>query len=191
MATADSPTPAEVGGPDVAAFVDGGSAVGAWVLEPAATRVEFHTTSMWGFQKVHGRFASVSGGGSVGPDGAVTGELAIEAASLDTKIGQRDKHLRSKDFFDVTQHPTVTYTVDGISPRDGNRVEVVGALTAHGQQRPLRFEAAVTEATADAVTFEAKLEVDRSQFGMTWSPLKVASMKNRVVVSVRFRRADA
>ncbi len=189
MATADSPTPAEVGGPPVAAFVAGGSATGTWVLDPDATRVEFHSTSMWGMAKVHGQFTSVSGGGSVGPDGAATGELAIEASSLDTKNKKRDKHLRSKDFFDVTQHPTVTYSVDGISPQDGNRVEVVGALTAHGQRRPLRFVAAVTEAAVDAVTIEAELDVDRSQFGMMWSPLKVASMNNRIVVTARFRRS--
>jgi polyisoprenoid-binding protein YceI len=186
--TADG-TPAEVGGQSVADFVAGGSAAGAWVLDPDATRVEFHSTSMWGMAKVHGRFASVSGGGSVGPDGAATGEVAIEASSLDTKNKKRDKHLRSKDFFDVTQYPTVTYEVEGVSPQDENRVEVLGALTAHGQRRPLPFVATVTEAAADAVTFDAELDVDRSQFGMMWSPLKVASMNNRIVVSARFRRA--
>jgi polyisoprenoid-binding protein YceI len=186
VATADIPTP---GGSAVAALVADGSATGEWVLDQDATRVEFHSTSMWGLAKVHGRFTSVSGEGSVGPDGAVTGELAVEASSLDTKNSRRDKHLRSKDFFDVTRHPTVTYAVDGISPQDGNRVEIDGALTARGQRRPLRFTAAVTEATADAVTVEAELDVDRSQFGMTWSPLKVASMHNRVVVNARFRRA--
>jgi polyisoprenoid-binding protein YceI len=187
--SADNSTPAEVGGPQVAALVAGGSVAGAWVLDPSATRVEFHSTSMWGMAKVHGWFASVSGSGSVGSDGAATGEIAIDASSLDTKNKRRDNHLRSKDFFDVTQHPTVTYAVDGISPQDGNRVEVLGALTAHGRRRPLPFMAAVTEATADSVTIEVELDVDRSQFGMMWSPLRVASMHNRIVVSARFRRA--
>jgi polyisoprenoid-binding protein YceI len=126
---------------------------------------------------------------TVGSDGAATGEIAVDASSLDTRNTRRDNHLRSKDFFGVTQYPTVTYAVDGMSPQDGNRVEVDGALTAHGQRRPLRFMAAVTEATADSVTIEAELDVDRSQFGMTWNLLRMASMHNRIVVSARFRRA--
>jgi polyisoprenoid-binding protein YceI len=79
--------------------------------------------------------------------------------------------------------------VEGISPQDGNRVEIQGALTVRGQRRPLPFVATVTEATADAVTVEAELDVDRSQFGMKWRPLGVASMKNRIVVNAHFRRA--
>ncbi|WP_165486124.1 YceI family protein [Frankia sp. Cppng1_Ct_nod] len=190
MATVDRPTPAAVGGQPVAAFVAGGSATGTWTLDPASSRVEFHSKSMWGMAKIHGHFTSVGGKGSVGPSGTATGELTIEASSLDTKHKKRDTHLRSKDFFDVTQYPTITYTVDRISPLDGNRVEVLGVLTVRGQSQPLPFTATVTNATADAVAIEAELDVDRSRFGIGWSPMKVASMNNRIVVSAHFRRAD-
>jgi polyisoprenoid-binding protein YceI len=173
-----------------AALVADGTAVGDWTLDPAATRIEFHTASMWGLAKVHGWFTTVSGSGRVTADGAVTGEVVIDAASVDTKNKRRDDHLRSDDFFDVAQHPTITYTVEGIVPTDSDQVEVRGTLTARGQSESLPFKATVTEATADTVTLEAELNVDRSRFGMTWSPMKVATMHNRVVVKARLRRAS-
>jgi polyisoprenoid-binding protein YceI len=172
-----------------ASLVADGTAAGDWTLDPAATRIEFHSASIWGLVKVHGWFTTVSGSGRVTPDGAVTGELVVDAASLDTKNKRRDDHLRSADFFDVASHPTVTYTVEGVVPADGDQVEVRGTLAARGQSESLPFKATVTEATADAVTLEAEVNVDRARFGMTWSPMKVATTQNRVVVKARLRRA--
>lgn len=188
MTTSSTPDSADVSGPSVAAFVADGSAVGTWTLDSAASRVEFHSTSMWGMAKIHGHFDVVSGTAAVAPEGAVTGSVAVETASLDTKIGKRDKHLRSADFFDVARYPTATYSVESVSPLDGNLVDVAGTLAVRDQSQPLSFTAKVTEATPEAVTIEAELTVDRSQFGMLWRPLKVASLDNRVVVTARFQR---
>lgn len=189
MTTANTPTP-DSGGPSVATFVTSGAASGAWTLDPAATTIDFHSTSIWGLAKVHGRFGEVSGAGSVAPDGTASGKITVDAASVDSKNKRRDEHLRSKDFFDVTGHPTITYDVRGISPLEGGRAQVQGVLTARGVSRPLEFAATVTEATADAVVIEAELTVDRSTFGMTWSPLKMATTQNRIVVHARFDRAS-
>lgn len=173
----------------VAAFVADGGAVGAWTLDAAASRVEFDTKSMWGLAKVHGGFGSVSGSGVVAADATVTGELEIDAASVDSKIKRRDDHLRSKDFFHVEQHPAISVAVSGITPLGGDEVEIQGTLTARGHQEPLKFTATVTEATADAVTIKAEFPVDRSRFGMTWSPLRMAPMHTRITVTARFLRA--
>lgn len=188
MTTSSTPDSADISEPSVAALVADGSTVGAWTLDSAGSRVEFHSTSMWGMAKIHGRFDVVSGTATVGPEGAVTGSVVIETASLDTKMSKRDKHLRSEDFFDVTRYPTATYSVDSVLPLDGNLVDVTGTLTVRDRSEPLPFSAKVTEATPEAVTIEAELTVDRSQFGMLWRPLKVASLDNRVVVTARFQR---
>jgi polyisoprenoid-binding protein YceI len=171
-----------------AGLVMDGTAAGDWTLDAAGSRVEFHTASIWGLAKIHGRFATVSGSAQVTANGAVTGEVVIDAASVDTKNKKRDDHLRSDDFFDVTQHSTITYAVEGIVPTDGDQVEVRGTLTVRGRSESLPFKATVTEATADAVTLDAELDVDRSRFGITWSPMKVATMHNRVVLKARLRR---
>jgi polyisoprenoid-binding protein YceI len=171
-----------------AAFATGGAAAGDWTLDPAGTLVEFRATSMWGMAKVHGRFGTVSGGGVVAADGTVTGRIEIDAASVDSKVKKRDDHLRSADFFHVEEHPAITVAIEGITPQEGDRVEVRGTLTARGHGEPLAIPATVTEAGADAVTLHAEFEVDRSQFGMTWSPMKMAPMRTRIAVTARFHR---
>lgn len=165
-----------------------GAAVGSWTLDPAGTEVVFDTKSMWGMVKVHGAFTAASGTGTVAPDGTVTGSLVLDAASIDTKQKKRDEHLRSKDFFDVTQHPTFTFTVDGITPQDGDRVQVAGSLTVRGRTEALTVPARVTEASADAVTLRTEFDFDRSRVGITWGPLKMATMIVKVGATVRLRR---
>ena len=65
--------------------------------------------TFWGLLTVRGHFDRFSGSYEVGPDGA-TIELTIDADSLDTGNANRDKHLRSTDFFRVAEHPQVRFT---------------------------------------------------------------------------------
>jgi polyisoprenoid-binding protein YceI len=60
-----------------------------------ASRVEFRVRQFWNAITVRGWFDQVEGEGTTGPDGKVTRQLVIVAASLNTKNKQRDKHLRS------------------------------------------------------------------------------------------------
>jgi polyisoprenoid-binding protein YceI len=188
--TAGTPSPASPA-VSAAAFAAEGAATGDWTLDPAGTVVEFRTTSMWGLAKVHGHFGTVSGEGTVAADGTITGRVEIDAASVESKNKKRDDHLRSADFFHVEEHPAISVAIAGVTPRDGDQVEVRGTLTARGHAEPLDFPAKVTEASADAVTLQGEFEVDRSRFAMTWSPMKVAAMRTRIAVTVRFRRAAA
>lgn len=181
MTMSDGPTTA-------AAFTADGAAAGAWTLDPAASRIEFHSKSMWGMAKVHGVFGTVSGSGTVAADGTVTGRVVVDAASVDSKVQKRDDHLRSKDFFHVDEHPEITFAVTGITPQGGDTVEVRGTLTARGHDEAVTFTATLSDASAEAVTLAGELAVDRSRFGMTWSPMKMATMHNRIVVSLRFRK---
>ena len=65
-----------------------------WKMDPANTTIEFHTKSTWVIP-VRGRFGALSGQGTVGDDGSVTGSLTIDATSVDTGNRRRDDHLRS------------------------------------------------------------------------------------------------
>jgi polyisoprenoid-binding protein YceI len=143
------------------------STAGAWVLDPAGSSVEFSGKSFWGIVPVRGRFGTVSGTGTVGEDGAVSGQLVIDAASLDTKNKQRDKHLRSADFFNVEKYPTITLTVNSAVP-DGSNLAVTGTMEAAGKSVPVSFTAQVESADADAVVLRAALPMSRGAFGMTW-----------------------
>ena len=55
----------------------------------------------------------------MGPDGKVTGQLVMDAASLNSKNKQRDRHLRSADFFDAADHPRVVVTVSRVELTHG------------------------------------------------------------------------
>jgi polyisoprenoid-binding protein YceI len=112
----------------------------------------------------------------------------VAAASVDTKISKRDAHLRSAEFFDSDTHPGIIFRVDGIAPTPQG-VTVTGTLTARGQTRPLAFDAQVSALDRDEVSFDAEIGVNRTEYGMTWSPMRMASMHNTITIHAVFTRA--
>ena len=178
-------------GTDVAALVREGALAGRWVLDPRASRAEFGVRHFWGAVTVRGWFEGLEGEGAVGPDGKISGQLVIDAGSLNTKNKQRDRHLRSADFFGVPDHPRVVVTVSRAELTHGAQLAAEGELEAAGVREPLSFTAEVVDASPDAVTLQAELTVDRSRFGMTWSPLRMTSMQATGSVTARFTRAGA
>ena len=154
-----------------------GALVGQWTLDPQASHVEFRVRHFWNTITVRGRFERVEGEGTVSPDGTATGQIVIDATSLNSRNKQRDKHLRSDDFFTVEQHPQVVLAVSRASLTSDGRLAAQGTLEAAGHQEPVSFTADITEARPDTVTLRAELTVDRSRFGMTWSPMRISSMQ--------------
>jgi polyisoprenoid-binding protein YceI len=149
--------------------------VGDWVLDPAGSSVEFTGKAFWGLVPVRGKFGTVSGTGTVGEDGSVSGQVVVDAASLDTKNKQRDKHLRSADFFNAEKYPTVTVTVNS-AVLDGSNLAVTGTMEAAGKSVPVSFTAQVESADADAVVLRAVVPMARSAFGMTWQQWGITGM---------------
>jgi polyisoprenoid-binding protein YceI len=175
-------------GANTVALARDGALAGRWKLDPQASKAGFAVRHLWRAITVHGRFEQLDGEGSVGPDGTATGQVVIDAGSLNTGNKQRDKHRRSADFFDVEQHPRVVLTVNSGVPAGEGRLAVDGTLEAAGVSQPVSFTAHVIDATADTVTLRAELSVDRSRFEMTWSPLRMASMPAPGSVTARFTR---
>ena len=98
----------------------------------------------------------------------------------------RDKDLRSAKVFDIASHPDITYTVDGMQAASGG-VRVTGSLTVRGRTRPLSFDATVS-AAAGEVRLDAEVPVNRADFGLTYSPLRMASLDNAITVHAVFTR---
>jgi polyisoprenoid-binding protein YceI len=161
---------------------------GSWSLDPAGSSAEFHVKHFWGAITVHGRFERLEGEGIVSLDGTVTGVLRLDAASLTTKNKRRDQHLRSADFFDIEHHPTVTITVALTAGSDGSLASDVHLETA-GHNQQIRPVVQVVQAASGSVTLRAEVTVDRSEFGMTWSPLGMAARQAGAVITARFVRA--
>jgi polyisoprenoid-binding protein YceI len=173
------------------AMARAGELAGQWKLDAQASRVEFGVPHFWHAITVRGWFEQVDGEATVGPDGTVSGQLVIGAESLTTKNKQRDKHLRSADFFDSGNHSRVVVTVQQGALADDGRLTARGTLEAAGTTEPITFTAEIVEASADAVTLRASLTVDRSRFGMTWSPMRIAAMEATGTVTARFTRESA
>ena len=177
----------------VQALLEDGKLAGSWTLDTTRSEVRLETRHTWGLRPLHGVFRQVSGSGTVTTAGDVSGVVTMAAGSIDTKNSIRDKHLRSADFFDIANHPDLTFAVDGVAPDDGatpahGRVRVTGSLTVRGRTRPASFGATVS-ATDDEVRLDGELRVNRTDFGLTWNRMGIASVDNTIVVHAVFTRA--
>jgi polyisoprenoid-binding protein YceI len=164
-----------------------GSLAGPWILDPARSTVHLRSKSMWGLAPIKGTFGQVSGEAVVSADGEVTGSLTVNSASIDSKMKKRDEHLRSAELFDSAAYPHFTFTADRLTlTSDG--ATVVGTLQVRDRTRPLTFPATVTESEDGTVQINAQVVIDRSDFGLTWNQLGMASMKNTITISAVFTR---
>jgi polyisoprenoid-binding protein YceI len=164
-----------------------GKLAGSWALDPARSEVRLKSKSMWGMMAVKGVFRQVTGSGTVSADGNASGVITVAAGSVDTKNKKRDEHLRSADFFDTAAHPDITVAVDGVKPA-GEGVQATGSLTVRGRTRPLSFDAKVSSADGAEVSLDTELQVDRSDFGLLWNQMGMASMQNTITVHAVFVR---
>jgi polyisoprenoid-binding protein YceI len=164
-----------------------GSLAGNWTLDPARSTATFASASVWGLVKVKGTFPDLEGAGTVTPTGEATGHIAITTGSLTTKNGKRDTHLRSEDFFHSEKYPTITFSLAKITPA-AEGVEVSGTITVRETSRPISFPATVARVGADEV-LDATVQVDRSEFGLTWNQLGMASMKNAITIHAVFTKS--
>src|SRR5688500_13922399 len=112
-----------------------------WTIDPAHSSVEFAVRHLM-ITTVKGRFTDVQGTvvlDEANPHGA-SAEIAIAAASIDTREAQRDAHLRSADFFDVEQFPALTFRSRDVQNVDGDGFQLVGDLTIHGVTREVTLD---------------------------------------------------
>lgn len=89
----------------------------------------------------------------------------IDVSTIDTGIELRDKHLKDEDYFDVAQHPTMTYASNQVTPLANGHLDVAGTLTIKGESRGIRFEV-VPEETADGWRFSTEIQLDRLDYGV-------------------------
>lgn len=173
--------------PPLQALLADGAVAGEWVLDPHKSSIQLQSRAMGGLARVNGVFREVSGAGSVSPNGEVSGTVAVATASIDTKNARRDKHLRSADFFDSDNNPDITFTADGIRPSTQGAV-VTGVLTVRHSTRPLPVDVAVSLRDDGEVWLDARVRVNRGDFGLTWNLLGTVSMWSTVTVHAVFTR---
>ena len=150
----------------------------SWKIDPAHTAVEFSIKHMM-FTTARGRFPGVDGTIEVNEEQPNKShvEVAIDASTIDTGAPDRDKHLRSADFFDVESHPQITFKskqIDGALGRAGDRFRVTGDLTIRGETMEVTLECTFLGIGKDPwggtrAGFKAEAEIDRRDWGLRWN----------------------
>ena len=147
---------------------------GTFAIDPNHSNVGFVARHMV-FTKVRGQFPDVNGTVILAENPTdSTVEVTITTTTVNTGAPDRDQHLRSGDFFDVENHPEMTYRSTDIRHLGGNEFVVVGDLTIRGVTRPVElavtFEGVGTNPWGQQVAgISARAEVDREQWGLTWN----------------------
>ena len=138
-----------------------------------------------GISWVHGRFNELSGDFSVTDKGG-NFNLTVKADSIDTGIAARDKHLKSPDFFNVKQFPTITFKSSSVKAADGG-LAVTGNLTMHGVTKPVSFTLKGGKTTdfkgQVRIGYTTDLTLKRSEFGMDQF---IGALSDEVIVSFSF-----
>src|SRR5262245_20693227 len=120
-----------------------------WQLDAAHSHVEFAVKHLM-ISTVKGRFGDVSGTVVTGDDPSDAEiRITIGAASIDTRQEQRDAHLRSADFRDVEQFPTLTFVSRRVERRADGALGVTGDLTIRGVTREVVLSVTPEGATRD------------------------------------------
>lgn len=146
-----------------------------WKFDPHHSTVGFAVKHMM-VTTVRGSFTNVDGTaiGEVHDPLATEIDVAIDASSITTNNEMRDNHLRSADFLDAENFPTITFKSTRIDEKGNNRYHIVGDLTIHGVTREVVLEAeasdeAKTPFGTEIVGVSAKGKINRKDFGLNWN----------------------
>jgi polyisoprenoid-binding protein YceI len=146
-----------------------------WTFDPAHSTIGFSIKHMV-VATVRGRFGGFRGAIRFDDDRPqdASVEAEIDAASIETGIAARDDHLRSADFFDVAEHPTIAFRsthVEPVDPLGRDRWVVVGDLTMGDVTRSVelaveRIGGGPHPWDADVISFAATATISRKDFGI-------------------------
>ncbi|HVL90227.1 MAG TPA: YceI family protein [Actinomycetota bacterium] len=148
-----------------------------WQIDPAHSRAMF-TVRHLTIADIRGDFGAVTG--TVEYDGKDLTKAKVTATidvnSITTRVAARDEHLKTDDFFDVKNHPTMKFVSTSITPKGNGRYDLTGDLTIRGVTRRVALE---MTAPAGPVTVRgdtrlgasASGTINRKDFGIKYHEL--------------------
>lgn len=147
-----------------------------WNLDPAHSTAEFKVRHMM-ISWVKGKFTGLSGALTLHEsDHAYSGvEATIDVATISTGADDRDNHLKSADFFDAAQFPSITFKSTKVESKGKGTLSVTGNLTMHGVTKPVTFAVEeLSEPSKDPwgnqrIGIEASTRINRKDFGLNWN----------------------
>ena len=142
-----------------------------WAIDPTHSEVGFSVKHMM-FTKVTGTFDNVNA--TVKADEGfknATIEATIDADSINTRNADRDGHLKSGDFFDVENHPKITFKAEIPELKSGT---IEGEFSMHGVTKRIPLEVEFHGEGKDPwgnqkAAFSFESSINRKDFGLTWN----------------------
>jgi polyisoprenoid-binding protein YceI len=144
----------------------------SWRIDPAHSELTFRVRHL--VSRVRGTFSTWGGTIVADPASLAGGSVSVEiqTGSIDTNNERRDTHLRSEDFFDASNHPTITFRSTRVVAR-GQELTVNGELTIRGVTRPVVLRGQMLEVGGvpgrRRIGFEASTTINRLDFGVAWN----------------------
>jgi polyisoprenoid-binding protein YceI len=147
-----------------------------WTFDPAHSHASFSIRHLV-ISNVRGEFGKMSGSVTLDEKDVTKSkvEATIDATTIDTREAKRDEHLRSPDFFDVANHPTITFKSTKVEKDGKNGLKVTGDLTMRGVTKPVILK--VAGPTAEIKDpwgnprrgVSATTKLNRNDYGVAWS----------------------
>ncbi|MBI3244316.1 MAG: polyisoprenoid-binding protein [Chloroflexi bacterium] len=147
----------------------------SWIIDPAHTRAEFAVKHMM-VANVRGQFTDITGLVDFNEQDPVKSavDVKIGVASINTREEKRDEHLKSPDFFDVANHPYMTFKSKRIEKTGDNTGRVIGDLTIRGKSKEVALDveyngqAKSPWGTTNA-GFTATAKINRKDWDLNWN----------------------
>ena len=143
-------------------------------IDPGHSEVGFSVRHM--VTNVRGRFNDFSGTVNMDPKNLPKSsvEFHIKTTSIDTAVPDRDKHLRSADFFDAEKYPEITFKSESIAPAGKDKYNVTGTLTMHGVSKKVTLPVSFLGQAKDPwggtrAGFETATTLNRKDYGISWN----------------------
>ena len=151
-----------------------------YILDPMHSEITFKVKHLM-ITNVTGSFQNFSANMTAASedfsDAAISFEAAI--ASISTGNEQRDTHLKSEEFFDATNFPTLSFVSSSFTKKAGSNYTLTGNLTLKGVTKEVTLDVEFGGTMTDfygqfKAGFEISGTINRSEFGLTWSAVTEA-----------------
>jgi polyisoprenoid-binding protein YceI len=147
----------------------------SWTVDPMHTQVEFSAKHM-GIMTVKGHFTGVQAAIDFNENDftASSVEATIDAGTLTTNDERRDAHLKSPDFLNVEQFPTIAFKSSRIEHASHDQYKMTGDLTIRDVTRPITLDVVYSGQGKDPMGnmhagFSAHTTINRKDWGLTWN----------------------